>query len=118
MKLIAALPVDLNYLVPVRADSKPAWRHRYIAGFCFVLVVGIFLRLPSSLFSDPTSSFHRLEFLYRGYVNSLIRTGVASYYAVVDHYIEVQQPLTGSILPPVRFLYIFTAYLWHSLFGC
>ena len=133
MKLIAALPVDLNHLVPVRADSKPAWRHRYIAGFCFVLAVGIFLRLPSSLFSDPTSSFHRLEFLhpqagfvetgfdehlYRGYVNSLIRTGVASYYAVVDHYIEIQQPLTGSILPPVRFLYIFAAYVWHSLFGC
>jgi 4-amino-4-deoxy-L-arabinose transferase-like glycosyltransferase len=133
MKLTAALPVDLNRLVPVRTDSKPAWQRWYIAGFCFVLAVGIFLRLPSSLFSDPTSCFHRLEFLhpqagfietgfdehlYRGYVNSLIRTGVASYYAVVDHYIELQKTLTGSILPPVRFLYIFMAYVWHSLFGC
>jgi 4-amino-4-deoxy-L-arabinose transferase-like glycosyltransferase len=132
MKLIAALPVDLNRLVPVRTDPKPAWQRWYIAGFCSVLAVGIFLRLPSSLFSDPASCFHRLEFLhpqagfietgfdehlYRGYVNSLIRTGVASYYAVVDHYIEVQQPLTGSILPPVRFLYIFAAYLWHLTFG-
>jgi Dolichyl-phosphate-mannose-protein mannosyltransferase len=132
MKLIAALPVDLNHVVPVRTNSKPAWQRWYIAGFCSVLAIGIFLRLPSSLFSDPTSCFHRLEFLhpqagfvetgfdehlYRGYVNSLIRTGVGSYYAVVDHYIEVQQPLTGSILPPVRFLYIFTAYVWHSIFG-
>src|SRR5205085_2743655 len=25
--------------------------------------------------------------------------------------------LPGSILPPLRFLYIFTAYTWHSLFG-
>jgi 4-amino-4-deoxy-L-arabinose transferase-like glycosyltransferase len=123
----------LNHLVPVRTDPKPVWQRWYIAGFCFVLAIGIFLRLPSSLFSDPTSFLHRLEFLhpqaafvesgfderlYRGYVNSLARTGVASYYAVVDHYIEVQKSLTDAILPPVRFLYIFTAYVWHSLFGC
>src|SRR6202163_838453 len=65
MKLIAALPVDLNRVVPVpvRTDSKPAWQRRYIAGLCFVLAVGIFLRLPSSLFSDPASRFHQLEFL-------------------------------------------------------
>jgi 4-amino-4-deoxy-L-arabinose transferase-like glycosyltransferase len=125
--------IDLNQLVPVKTNPKPAGQRWYIAGFCFVLAVGIFLRLPSSLFSDPTSSFHRLEFLhpqagfvetgfdehlYRGYVDSLIRTGVPSYYAVVDHYIELQKTLTGAILPPVRFLYIFTAYVWHSLFGC
>ena len=29
----------------------------------------------------------------------------------------MQQNLTGSILPPVRFLYIFSAYLWHQVFG-
>jgi len=33
-------------------------------GFCFVLAVGVFLRLPSSLFSDPTSCFHRPESLH------------------------------------------------------
>ena len=64
MKLTAALPVDLNRLVPVRTDSNPAWQRWYIAGFCFVLAVGIFLRLPSSLFSDPTSCFHRPESLH------------------------------------------------------
>jgi 4-amino-4-deoxy-L-arabinose transferase-like glycosyltransferase len=133
MKLIAALPVDLNHLVPVRTDSKPAWKRWYIAGFCFVLAVGIFLRLPSSLFSDPTSCFHRLEFLhpqagfkqigfdeglYRQYVNALISNGIASYPDIVQGYIDVQKKLPGSILPPVRLLYIFTAYVWHSLFGC
>src|SRR5437588_11155484 len=35
-----------------------------MAGFCFVLAVGVFLRLPSSLFSDPTSCFHRPESLH------------------------------------------------------
>ena len=57
------------------------------------------------------------EGLYRGYVNSLIAGGLTSYPEIVDHYIEVQQKLTGSILPPVRFLYIFSAYLWHQVFG-
>jgi hypothetical protein len=125
-------PIDLNHLVPVRADPKPAWQRWYIVGVCFVLVAGIFLRLPSSLFSDPRSFLHRVEYLhpqagftevgfdehlYRGYVDGLVHTGLPSYFAVVDHYIEVQKPLTGSILPPVRFLYIFAAYLWHLTFG-
>jgi hypothetical protein len=35
-----------------------------MAGFCFVLAVGIFLRLPSSLFYDPTFYFHRLASLH------------------------------------------------------
>jgi 4-amino-4-deoxy-L-arabinose transferase-like glycosyltransferase len=134
MKLIAALPVDLNRVVPVpvRTDSKPAWQRRYIAGLCFVLAVGIFLRLPSSLFSDPASCFHRLEFLhpqagfvetgfdeglYREYVNALSKGGLGSYPDIVQGYIDVQKKLPGSILPPLRFLYIFTAYAWHSIFG-
>ena len=57
------------------------------------------------------------ENLYRRYVDSLIAGGLTAYPEIVDHYIEVQQKLTGSILPPVRFLYIFSAYLWHQVFG-
>jgi 4-amino-4-deoxy-L-arabinose transferase-like glycosyltransferase len=40
-----------------------------------------------------------------------------SYPEIIERYREKQQTLTGSILPPVRFLYIFFAYVWHEIFG-
>jgi 4-amino-4-deoxy-L-arabinose transferase-like glycosyltransferase len=97
-----------------------------------VLLFGIFLRLPHSLFAGPGAPFHLLEQfhpkpkmeglgvdegLYRGYVIDLGRIGVFSYPQIVEHYIALQERLSGSILPPVRFLYIFTAHLWHLIFG-
>ncbi len=108
------------------------WRRIQIASVLVVLGFGIFLRLPHSNFSQPTSPLHFLEplhpkpkmeglgvdeGLYRGYVIDLSRVGLFSYPKIVDHYIELQERLSGSILPPVRFLYIFAAYLWHLLFG-
>lgn len=68
----------------------------------------------------PEAGFDGIGFdegLYRKYVNSVIREGLREYPIIVDHYIEVQQGLTGSILPPVRFLFILAAYLWHAMFG-
>ena len=111
---------------------EPNWRRIQLAAVLVVLVVGIFLRLPHDLFSQPTGPLRFLEAihpkpkmeglgvdegLYRGYVTDLSRVGVFSYPKIVEHYIELQERLSGSILPPVRFLYIFTAYLWHLLFG-
>ncbi|MFZ3375828.1 MAG: phospholipid carrier-dependent glycosyltransferase [Chthoniobacterales bacterium] len=104
----------------------------YFAALCIVLAIGIFLRLPYLYFSDASSPLHTVAFLhpqpgftgigfdedlYRKYVNSVIYAGVSEYPAIVDRYIEVQKTLPGSILPPVRFLYIFSAYLWHQVFG-
>ena len=95
-----------------------------------VLVVGIFLRLPHSAFS--AGPLHALEFLhpkpmmngvgfdenlYRGYVNALIDHGPTCYPQMVEDYIETQRTLDKAILPPVRFLYIFAAYLWHLCSG-
>lgn len=103
----------------------------YLATLCLTLLFGIFLRLPPSVFA-PSQPFHAIrvihpqagftgigfdEGLYRNYVNSVIREGLGEYPAIVDHYIEVQRALTGSILPPVRFLFILSAYLWHCVFG-
>jgi len=107
-------------------------RRSYLAALCIVLAIGAFLRIPAPIFSGANAPLRQLEVLhpapkfegigfdeglYRGYVNSLIAGGVSGYPGIFDQYIEVQQNLTGSILPPVRFLYIFSAYLWHQVFS-
>jgi 4-amino-4-deoxy-L-arabinose transferase-like glycosyltransferase len=107
-------------------------RKIHIVGLAVVLLTGIFFRLPHDAFSGSANPLHALEFLhpkpgmewlgvdeglYRGYVTDLSRIGVTSYPLIVDHYISLQERLSGSILPPVRFLYIFSAYLWHLVFG-
>lgn len=107
-------------------------RNSYLAVLLIVLATGIFLRIPSSLFSGPNGplrafgalhsapGFNQTGFdegLYRNYVNQLIAAGVTSYSDIVDRYIEIQKTLTGSILPPLRFLFIFSAYIWHQIFG-
>ena len=83
-------------------------------GFLLVALIGIFLRIY------PSSSFNALgydEGLYRGYVTDLINHGVTSYPDFAEHYVERQQQLPSAILPPTRFLYIFSAYLWHGVTG-
>lgn len=104
-------------------------KHIWAVSLVAVLLFGIVLRLPPSLFADqsaiaavvrPNPMFTGVGFdenLYRQYVNGVIKEGLGAYPQIVDHYIEVQKGLPGSILPPVRFLYIFAAYLWHSVFG-
>ncbi len=57
------------------------------------------------------------ESLYRYYLAQLLQVGLGGYPEIVDHYLAVQEKLSGSILPPTRFLYIGCAYLWHGLFG-
>lgn len=107
-------------------------RRSFFVALGLILAAGIFLRLPAPVFSGKNAPLSQLETLhpapkfdaigfdeglYRGYVNSVIAGGLTAYPDIVDRYIEVQQKLTGSILPPVRFLFIFSAYLWHQIFG-
>lgn len=93
-----------------------------------ILLCGAFLRLPPELFSRPSGMLRAIGFLhpapgfqslgfdeglYRGYVDDLIRHGLTSYPDFAEHYVEVQSTLPSAILPPTRFLYIFSAYVWH-----
>ncbi|PZR78774.1 MAG: hypothetical protein DLM52_02405, partial [Chthoniobacterales bacterium] len=95
-----------------------------------VLLAGSYLRLPAHLFNEH-GSLHRLvvlhpqpmnqhvgfdEHLYAEYATKLNRFGLLFYPEIVQRYRERQQLLTGSVLPPVRFLYIFAGASWHSLF--
>src|SRR5438477_2234799 len=112
-------------------STSRLFNSQFIA-LALVLLAGIFLRLPPSLFQKPDGPLRSLvalhpqpaseqlgfdEALYRDYADKLIRFGLISYPEIIERYREKQQTLTGSILPPVRFLYIFFAYLWHELFG-
>ncbi|MEY2584639.1 MAG: hypothetical protein QOD80_665 [Verrucomicrobiota bacterium] len=97
-----------------------------------VLFIGMFLRLPTALFDTPGAPLSALsllhpkpayptigfdEDLYRKYIEHLDKVGLGSYPEIVDHYRKFQQTLAGSILPPLRFLYILAGYIWHNLFG-
>jgi 4-amino-4-deoxy-L-arabinose transferase-like glycosyltransferase len=111
--------------------EEPSHRKIDIVMLVIILAFGIFLRLPPQTFLPgaplhfiaalhPQPAFTSLGFdegLYRAYVNGLSKGGLAAYPEIVDEYIDHQKKLSGSILPPVRFLYIFAAYIWHSVFG-
>jgi 4-amino-4-deoxy-L-arabinose transferase-like glycosyltransferase len=85
-----------------------------LLGFFLVALLGIFLRVY------PSAGFTGLgydEGLYRGYVTDLINHGVTNYPDFAEHYVDTQTKLPAVILPPTRFLYIFSAYLWHEVTG-
>jgi 4-amino-4-deoxy-L-arabinose transferase-like glycosyltransferase len=103
-----------------------------IIAFAAIFLLGIFLRLPPAAFSGNGGPLHAVEFLhpqpkmtgvgfdeglYRTYVNALIQGGLSSYPDMAEDYVHLQATMNKVILPPVRFLYIFTAYVWHSCFG-
>ena len=108
-------------------------RHKtYLAVLAIILAIGIFLRLPPGLFHAKEApfgvfaAFHPKpqdkaggydERLYESYVNIISNQGITAYPDLVDGYIEKQKTMSGSILPPLRFLYIFFGYIWHSVFG-
>ena len=102
------MTADSNTIAPRRL-SRPV-----LIAFLVIAAVGIFLRIY------PSAGFKGLgydEGLYRGYVTDLINHGVTSYPDFAEHYVETQQKLPAVILPPTRFLYIFSSYLWHQVTG-
>jgi len=102
------MTVDSNTIAP-RQLSRPI-----LIAFLVIAALGIFLRIY------PSAGFKGLgydEGLYRGYVTDLINHGVTSYPDFAEHYVETQQKLPAVILPPTRFLYIFSSYLWHQVTG-
>src|SRR5438477_12478021 len=111
----------------------PGARRRIdIVCLAIIFAFGIFIRLPPSLFQKPDEPLHALESLhprpddqksgyderlYEAYAKAIGTNGLTSYPDIVRRYIEKQKTLPGSILPPLRFFYIFLAYLYHALFS-
>ena len=83
-------------------------------GATALVAIGILLRLL------PWARFQGVGFdesLYATYLGKLLEVGIWRYPDIVDSWLAYQRTLTGSILPPTRFLYIFAAWVWHGLFG-
>jgi hypothetical protein len=114
------------------ANEIAKHREGLFVAFGCIFVIGIFLRLPPPAFG-ANSPLHVLavlhaapgfngtgfdEGLYRHYINALSEGGITAYPNLVEGYMQIQKKLPGSILPPTRFLFIFTGYIWHSIFGC
>jgi len=113
--------------------ALPESRRGYLwAALAIILLFGTYLRLPTALFSGDDPPLRMLsagrgepaftgigfdESLYRQYVRSLIQYGLNSYPDIAENYVETQTRLTRAILPPTRFLYIFSAYIWHEVTG-
>jgi 4-amino-4-deoxy-L-arabinose transferase-like glycosyltransferase len=97
-----------------KSSSQGGHRRLLLIAIVLVSLAGIALRIyPSAGFTAVGYD----EGLYRGYVNNLISYGLTSYPDFAEHYVERQQKLPAAILPPTRFLYIFSAYLWHEVTG-
>ena len=89
-------------------------RRLFLIAIALVSLAGVALRIY------PSASFNGIgydEGLYSGYVNNLITSGLTSYPDFAEDYVERQTKLPAAILPPTRFLYIFSAYLWHQATG-
>jgi 4-amino-4-deoxy-L-arabinose transferase-like glycosyltransferase len=131
--LVTRRVFDNIAVTDVPATAATPRRRSVYAGLALVLAFGIFLRLPSANFSqggalhalDPLhpqplhsqSSIGFDEALYRDYVNTVATYGLTAYPEIVERYIERQRTLNRALLPPTRFLYIFCAYAWHTVFG-
>jgi hypothetical protein len=114
------------------STQESSYRKIDIFALAIILALGIFLRLPPDRFAPggplhsiaalhPNPAYMQMGFdegLYRDYTNALAQEGITSYPNVVQGYITAQSESAETFLPPVRFLYIFAADVWHSVFGC
>jgi len=117
LRFLSLTPIEPQKgLVSNETKLSPPDGHRrlFFIAIALVSLAGIALRIY------PSSTFNAIgydEGLYRGYVNTLITSGLTSYPDVAESYVELQTRLPAAILPPTRFLYIFSAYLWHQVTG-
>lgn len=87
---------------------------QFLIAFALVAIFGIALRIY------PSASYTAIgydEELYRRYVTVLSAHGLTSYPEIMETYVAQQRALSSVSLPPTRFLYIFSGYVWHEVTG-
>lgn len=92
----------------------PDFRRLWLLAVVLVFALGIVLR------TVPFAGFRGIGFdgvLYRAYTTQLMDFGLWNYPSIVEGYIEYQKTLKGSVLPPMRFLYIGTSAFWCWVSG-
>ena len=93
---------------------SPRLRRLFLIAAVPITLIGVTLRIY------PSAKYTRLGFdegLYGEYVVELVKQGVTSYPDLAELYVERQQAEATVFLPPTRFLYIFSGYLWHQVTG-
>jgi 4-amino-4-deoxy-L-arabinose transferase-like glycosyltransferase len=96
------------------STGSPRLSRPILLGFVLVAILGVFLRVY------PSAKYTKLGFdegIYGEYVVELIKHGISVYPDLADTYVETQQQMATVVLPPTRFLYIFSGYLWHEVTG-
>lgn len=97
-----------------RSREANQFHFRILPAVSIILIAGVTLRLITFA-SFIGRGFD--EALYERYLGQLLQVGLWRYPDIVDAWLTYQRTLTGSILPPTRFLYILAAWFWHGLFG-
>ncbi|HYR59544.1 MAG TPA: hypothetical protein VEO95_12975, partial [Chthoniobacteraceae bacterium] len=95
--------------VPAPARARATHRTAWLAAL-LILAAAIAVRVwPSAGFTGVGFD----EALYRNYVVQLDTVGLTGFPEICQLYLEDQRrPETMTKLPPTRFLYVFTAWLW------
>ncbi len=101
----AAPPVAAPQAAPVAAPHRGLW-----ALVAVILAIGLLVRIwPSAGFTGTGFD----EALYRDNVIKLDRVGILNFPAICRLYVEDQEnPESITKLPPTRFVYIFSGWLW------
>jgi 4-amino-4-deoxy-L-arabinose transferase-like glycosyltransferase len=98
----------------VSAPRRTFFKTTHFWLLLLVLAFGIVVRL----YPTPSSSIVGFdETYYVKYVQMIDAVGVTNYPSIVEEYITHLGTMPFSVLPPMRFLYIFAGYLWQSATG-
>ena len=93
---------------------SPSVRRLFLIAAALASLIGVTLRV------FPSAKFTKIGFdegLYAEYVVEVAKQGVTNYPDLAENYVERQQKAPTVFLPPTRFLYIFSGYLWHQITG-